>query len=340
MTRKERTAAALSLKVVDRLPTQVNFTKATRERFARLLAIAPASLDERLDNHLCRVDVDSRETGADGLLYDMWGVGFSTQAEGYLVEYYPLRDSASGSYTWPDVSRLDFTPVARAVRDERDGLDRFVVPNQGFSLFERAWSLYGMEELLVDLHLEEAKVEALLESITERQIALAEAYVAAGVDGGYFGDDLGSQTGLLFAPDLWRRLFKPRMARMFAVYRDAGLPVILHSDGNIRDIIPDLIDIGLSCLNPCQPEVLPHDMLAREFGRDLAFYGGVSTQSILPYDDADAVRTACSRTVSDLAAAGTGLLFGPSHRLMNDIPDANLLVLAEFIDELGGDDAH
>ena len=79
---------------------------------------------------------------------------------------------------------------------------------------------------------------------------------------------------------------------MFAVFRDAGLPVILHSDGDIWPILPDLVDIGLTCLNPVQPEVLEHTRLYREFGRHLSFYGGISTQSVLPVASPDGVRAA------------------------------------------------
>ena len=87
---------------------------------------------------------------------------------------------------------------------------------------------------------------------------------------------------MLFSPEQWRELIKPRLARLFAVFREADLPVILHSDGDIKAILPDLVDIGLTCLNPVQPEVLEHSWLQREFGQHLSFYGGLSTQDVLP----------------------------------------------------------
>jgi uroporphyrinogen decarboxylase len=166
--------------------------------------------------------------------------------------------------------------------------------------------------------------DELLERITEIQEELARRFIDIGVDGGYFGDDLGAQQGLLFSPDTWRKLFKPRMKRLFLLFRDAGLPVILHSDGDIREIIPDLIDIGLSALNPCQPEVLDHRWLKREYGKDLAFYGGLSTQETLPYGTRDEVIDAGKRCIEDLAADGTGCIYGPSHRIMSDIPESNI----------------
>ena len=141
------------------------------------------------------------------------------------------------------------------------GDQAFVVPNLGFALFERAWSLRGFEPLLLDLAADPAYVAELLDRITFIQLVLIGRYLEAGVDGGYFGDDYGAQTGLLFSPATWRALVKPRLARLFAPFVERGLPVLMHSDGAIGDIIPDLVEIGLTALNPVQPEVLDHAWL-------------------------------------------------------------------------------
>lgn len=149
------------------------------------------------------------------------------------------------------------------------------------------------------------------------------------VNGGYFGDDYGAQRSLLFSPALWRRLMKPRLARMFAVFRQAGLPVILHSDGDIWPILPDLVEIGLTCLNPVQPEVLDHARLQREFGSQLSFYGGISTQGVLPGGTPAEVREATLACLRHLAPDGTGLILGPSHRLQSDVPAENVAALLQ-----------
>jgi uroporphyrinogen decarboxylase len=202
-----------------------------------------------------------------------------------------------------------------------------VVPNFGFALFERAWSLRGFDQFLMDLVCEPEWAAELLERITEIQVTLARRFVAMGVDGGYFGDDYGAQKSLLFSPAVWREMIKPRLARMFAVFREADLPVILHSDGDIWPILPDLVDIGLTCLNPVQPEVLDHDRLYREFGNHLSFYGGISTQGVLPNGTPAAVSAATRDCIARLAPDHTGLLLGPSHRMQSDIPPANVAAM-------------
>ena len=158
---------------------------------------------------------------------------------------------------------------------------------------------------------------------------LIASFSTGGVDGGYFGDDYGAQRSLLFSPKLWRQMIKPRLARMFAVFRQAGLPVILHSDGDIWPILPDLVDIGLTCLNPVQPEVLNHERLFREFGKHLSFYGGISTQEVLPKVSPAEVRAATLACVRELAPDGTGLILGPSHRMQSDIPAVNVAAMLE-----------
>jgi uroporphyrinogen decarboxylase len=213
----------------------------------------------------------------------------------------------------------------------REGSRYFIAPNFGFCLFERAWSLRGFETFLTDLVLNPTFAEELLERVTEIQVVLARRFVALGVDGGYFGDDYGAQKNLLLSPRTWRTLFRPRLARMFAVFRDADLPVILHSDGDIAEILPDLVEIGLTTLNPVQPEVLDHTWLRHTFGDRLAFYGGVSTQSVLPHGTPAEVDSAVRACVQTLAADGTGLVIAPSHRMTEDIPIENVeAMLATF----------
>lgn len=333
LNRKERMRRALWRQPVDRLPLQTNFTTAMGARLAARLGCAPADLDERLDNHLLRVDIShSGPSSPDGLIrYDWWGAGWATDTEGYWHAFSPLTDNSPlDRHPWPDPDAPGLLADAERSIAAR-GADRFIVPNFGFALFERAWSLRGFDQLLMDLVDQPDQVAELLDRITVIQTALARRFVALGVDGGYFGDDYGAQRGLLFSPVLWRKLIKPRLAQMFAVFREAGLPVILHSDGDIWAILPDLVEIGLTCLNPVQPEVLPHERLQRELGGRLSFYGGVSTQEVLPKATPDGVREAARACARQLAPEGTGLVLGPSHRMQSDIPPENVIALLDTV---------
>jgi uroporphyrinogen decarboxylase len=336
LTPKQRMRLAVQHQLVDRLPTQINYTNSMGIRLAEHFGIPLAALPERLGNHLKRLDISfALYPSSDGKArFDWWGVGWSSETEGYWPAVSPLADTDNmDGYAWPD-------PLApRLLHDAEDLIAKdsgrhFLAPNFGFALFERAWALRGFEKLSMDLILNQGYVQELLDRITDIQVSLARRFVTLGVDGGYFGDDYGAQKGMLFSPRTWRLLFKPRLARMFAVFREAGLPVILHSDGDIAPILPDLVEIGLSVLNPVQPEVIDHVWLKQTYGDRLAFYGGVSTQSVLPFGSPEEVRVAARHAVETLAGYGTGLILAPSHRMTADISMENVEALLDVFSEL------
>lgn len=336
LTRKERMRRALRREPVDHLPYQTNFTGAMGRRMAEHFGISEAQLQDRLGNHLLRVDVShARPRNADGSIeYDWWGAGWDTRTEGYWHSFAPLANSLDlDGYAWPDPDRKDLLEKAHQAISAQ-GAEYFVVPNFGMCLYERAWSLRGFDALLMDMADRPEWVEQLFDRIAAIQVRLAKRFIAAGVDGGYFGDDYGAQRSMLFSPRSWRKLVKPRLAQMFAPFTDAGLPVILHSDGDIKAILPDLVEIGLTTLNPVQPEVLDHAWLAREYGSKLSFYGGISTQSVMPQEDAELVRKATIECARSLAPNGTGLILGPSHRMQSDIPVANVDAMLDAFREL------
>ena len=333
LTARERTRYALLRQPVDHLPTQINMTPPMAQMMARHFGVSIEQLQDVLGNHLLRVDLNYPATlSADGrTAFDWWGAGWSTESEGYLHTFAPITDSgALDSFPWPDPSDPALLDEAKR-RFAADNGSHFVVPNLGMCMFERAWSLRGFEAFLMDMGERPEWVEDILDRITEIQIELIHRFIAAGVDGGYFGDDYGAQRSLLFSARMWRRFIKPRLSRLFAPFREAGLPVILHSDGDIRAILPDLVEIGMTTLNPVQPEVLDHAWLYREFGDRLSFYGGISTQSVLPRGTADEIRAATEACIRSLAPDGTGLLLGPSHRMQTDIPMESVeLMLRSF----------
>ncbi|MEW6580328.1 MAG: uroporphyrinogen decarboxylase family protein [Chloroflexota bacterium] len=338
LTHKERMRRALRYEPVDRLPTQINYTGAVGERLAAHFGVTRADLPHRLGNHLLRVDISHTPRLSDDskIVYDWWGAGFDTGEEGYFIRHSPLAESKDlDAFAWPDPHAPDLLrDTERAIA--QDAGQHFVAPNFGFALFERAYTLRGFDTFLADMALDPEFAGELLDRITAIQEALIRRFLALGVDGVYFGDDYGAQKSTLFSPRMWRTLIKPRLARLFAPVCEAGLPVILHSDGDIAPILPDLVEIGLTALNPVQPEVIDHGWLRATFGGRLAFYGGVSTQTVLPHGSPEEVRAAVFAAARALAPDGTGLVIAPSHRMMQDIPLANVEALLDAFAELEG----
>lgn len=331
MTHKERILRALLHKEVDRIPTQVNYTSGVAKLMAAHFGVSESDLPLFLDNHMIRVDIDHVNTlSADGRnSFDWWGVGWDTNEEGYFASVNPLSEEKDlDGYAWPDPGESGLMGAAEETVQSMGG-EYFITPNFGFALFERAWSLRGFEAFFTDMALDPGYTSELLDRIVDIQLELINRFIETGIDGAYFGDDYGAQKGMLFSPRMWDRFIKPRLDKMFTPFRDRGLPILMHSDGNIQKILPGLVEIGLTALNPVQPEVLDHSWLASEFGGKLAFYGGVSTQTVLPNGTPDEVRAAVRQARQTLAPNDTGLLIAPSHRMMTDIPMANVEALLD-----------
>lgn len=331
ITKKERMRRALKHESVDYLPTQINYTAGMGNKISEHFQIPQKDLPVFLGNHMIRVDLNSQERlSEDGKLkFDWWGVGFDTKEEGYFAAVNPLKETPNlDAYSWPNPNDDSLFDKAESVINDK-GQEYFITPNFGFALFERAWTLRGFEQFFMDMGTDPDYTGELLDRITEIQLILIHKFLKLGVDGAYFGDDYGAQKGLLFSPGMWRKYIKPRLSKMFAPFVERGIPILMHSDGQIQKILPDLVEIGLTTLNPVQPEVLDHAWLVEHFKGKLSFYGGISTQTVLPYGTPDDVRNTVAACVNTLAPGGTGLVIAPSHRMMADIPMENVSALLE-----------
>ena len=331
LSHKERMIAAVTHQPVDRIPTQINYTSDMGTSLAAYFNVSTEELPLVLGNHMIRVDINHyRRFSEDGKFkFDWWGVGFDTEEEGYFAAVNPLANiSDLDEYDWPDPETPDLLSEANELIYSY-GDTHFITPNIGFALFERAWTMRGFEQFFIDMSVDPGFTNALLDRITEIQLKLIHRFLDLGVHGGYFGDDYGAQQNLLFSPRMWRRYIKPRLARLFEPFTERNMPILMHSDGQIHKILPDLVEIGLTTLNPVQPEVLDHEWLYNEFKGRLSFYGGISTQTILPNGSPEEVKFATQQCVEILAPEKTGLVVAPSHRMMTDIPIENVIALME-----------
>jgi len=206
--------------------------------------------------------------------------------------------------------------------------DRFRVFQIGFSLFERAWTLRGMENLLLDMHENPEFVHTLLGVIADYNIAQLRKAAEYDIDAVYFGDDWGQQHGLIMGPGKWREFILPVLRRMYGAVRETGKYVFIHSCGDVDELFDDLIEIGLDCFNPFQPEVMNVGELLQAYRGQLAFHGGLSTQRTLPYGTVEEVRAETRRLLS-LGSQG-GLILAPAHSVEGDVSLENMLA---FIDE-------
>ena len=171
-------------------------------------------------------------------------------------------------------------------------------------------------------------IEELFDRIIDFNLVITKRLCRFPVDAFHFGDDWGQQHGLIIDPEMWRSVFKNRLKKLYDAVHDAGVPVSIHSCGDITDIIPDLIEIGVNMITPLQAEALDFNFLKREYGKYLTFWGGVSTQRTMPYGTPDEVRTEIRKLKRILGKDG-GYILAPSHELQGDVPLENMLAFIE-----------
>jgi uroporphyrinogen decarboxylase len=204
------------------------------------------------------------------------------------------------------------------------------------TVFETAWAIRGFEEMLADLILRPDFAEALFDRLTDLRLEEARQMAEAGVDVLRLGDDVACQAGMLISPTLWRRWFKPRLACIIEAAKaiKPDIHIFYHTDGNCRAIVPELIEIGVTVLNPVQPECMDPAALKVEFGDRLAFWGTVGTQSTMPHGTPEEVRAVVRERIETVGRGG-GLLISPTHTLEPDVPWENVVAFIAAVEEFG-----
>lgn len=331
MTKRERVIQSLRHQQPDVCPYHVRFTKVALSKLAQATG-DPAILDS-IGNHFAYMPTRAPDEEVEirpGYVRDEFGLVWNRTIDQDIgvIEEFPVTPQNLDRYPFPDplaAGRFEYL-----TRGCQAGHDLFRLATRRFTLFERAWSLRGMEDLLVDMVCDSGFVDALLDRILEFDLAIVRESLKYPIDGFHFGDDWGQQKGLIMGPRMWRRYIKPRMAVLFGKVKQAGKFVSIHSCGDIREILGDLIEIGLDMFNPFQPEVIDVVQAKKHFGDRLTFWGGISTQRTLPFGTPDDVRAEV-RARMDVIGQDGGYICAPAHDIPADVPVANILALVETL---------
>lgn len=291
---------------------------------------------------------DVEVNGQPGYL-DMWHTPhqFTDVGGYYAIAGQPLGDpglslSDLGAFSWPDPDQPEmFAGLAEQARRWQAETD-YVIGADGIKVgvLQTASQLRGYDKLFMDFALNPSLAHALLDRLSELINAMYAHYmqaVGAYVQVVVITDDQGTQNSLMISPAMFRQFIKPRLASQIATIQQyaPGVKVLMHCDGAILPIIPDLIEIGVDILNPIQTVVKGLEdtrALKARFGQQMCFHGAIDVQQVLPNATPEQVRQEVQRRIADLGAQG-GYILAPCHNIGVDIPPENILALFEAVKE-------
>lgn len=327
MTKREIIRLTLNGEIPPYVPWSFKFTREPADLLRDYYQVK--DLDRPLGNHILNLGNDIGffdELPLDKFM-DVFGVVWDRSVDkdiGIPVEPV-LKEPSLDGYQFPDPhDPRFFENINREITSKPDLFRAYQI---GFSLFERAWTLRGMENLLMDFCLNPDFVHELLGKIADYNMAQIDKSLDYDIDAIYFGDDWGQQQGLIMGYDLWKEFILPQLARMYAKVRNSGKYVMIHSCGDVDELFPDLIRAGVNCFNPFQPEVMDVGSLLKYYRGSLCFHGGLSIQKTLPFGSVEEV-IAETNWLIESGKSGS-LILSPSHSVESDTPFQNILAFIE-----------
>jgi uroporphyrinogen decarboxylase len=354
MTHKERLLTALNHLEPDRVPICAWYTPEAEKKMLRHLGVDSDQVETYkasgaplpiLMDHDFLISWMGPCTGyysrPDREYADEWGIGwkwFDHPSGGAYTEMvrHPLaaiKDPAE--FSMPDFSREDRYDGARQLLQQY-GDEYGIMAGLACTLFELAWYLRGLEQVLMDLVTDKDFVHAYLDKLMSWIEVAGRKFARLGVDIIWIGDDVGAQNRMLISPEAFREFLKPRYARLFAEWKgiNPNVKIAFHSDGYCYPIIGDLVEIGLDILNPIQPKSMDPAKVKKDFGKRLTLWGTVDIQEVLPFGTIQDVAQEVKLRLRT-AGPGGGLIIAPAHNIQSEVPLENILAFYSTAKQYG-----
>ncbi len=272
---------------------------------------------------------------AHDALIDIWGVGHEPSPNSNHMTYmrHPLENMSTieelEAYPYPDFSNGDNSHQAKQVADIKSR-DLVAIGDMQMTIWECAWYMRSMPEIMMDMMEEDEKAEFMLDKATEISLIRAKSYANAGVDVLFIGDDIGMQSSVMMSEELYCQWIKPRLKKIIDEVKEINKDIIIfyHSCGFITPFIPHLIEVGVDVLNPIQSECMDFDEIHRLYGDKISFHGTIGTQTTMPFGSVEDVKKAVNENL-DIAGEKGGLMVAPTHMLEPEVPWENILAYVE-----------
>lgn len=262
--------------------------------------------------------------------FDGWGIAHeSSPTSMHMTKmHHPMKNYTMleelKNYPLPDFSKVDFSPLKKQMDEIHEkGLAVFVW--QECTIWEIAWYLRSMENLMMDMALEDVKATWLFDQITEKACYRTEIFTKQGADIIGLGDDIGMQESIMMPIEMYQKWLKPRLKKVIDTAKSVNPDVLIsyHSCGYIEPFISDLIEIGVDILNPVQPECMDFKTIYDKYGSQISFSGTIGTQKLMPFGTPEEIFNEVKRNL-DIAGKKGGLFCCPTHVLEPEVPWENI----------------
>lgn len=273
--------------------------------------------------------------------YDEWNFTHHFPKDGYwfsLVKS-PMetvdfeRENIVEEFSWPDAGNKDrFVGLREKAIQFRDQGKIVMTKGLCAGLFEMHQRVRGMTNAMMDPLIFQGNSDKLIGKLADLKIefwdeALNELGDVVDIVGE--GDDYGTQQSQLISPEQFRESYKPHFKRVLSFIKQKApkVKLLFHSCGNVRPIIPDLIEMGADILNPVHVNAtgMEPKKLKKDFGKDIVFWGGgVDTQHVLPNGSIEEVADDVKRN-TDALAPGGGFVFSAVHNIQAEVPPKNIM---------------
>jgi len=337
MTNRERVLAAIRHEATDYTPHHVMFTSQMLQKMAA--HTGKPNYADTINNHIVKVSLRPRPMPVHGMaehFTDEFGVPWDLSGVdkdiGVVAEY-PVKSAGELAAYQPPALNEEF------IRKQCEWLvnnkgDNFALASVGFTMFERGWSLCGMEDLMCYMLTDPEAVEALFAKLEAYNIAKTRIALEYDIDGIIFGDDWGQQKGLIMGAPLWRSQIKPHVAAMYAEVVSAGKVIAQHSCGDNKEILDELMAMGLNVYQTFQPEIYDMREYKEKLRGRLTIWGGISTQTQLPFLSPEEIYDVTRNAMAVLGDGG-GYIAAPTHEAPGDIPPENIEAMVRAFREQG-----
>ncbi len=283
--------------------------------------------------------------------FDEWGFThhFPKNGHWFSLVKHPMdaidfeQEGLVETYSWPDAANKQRFAGLRekAIQFREQGK---IVMTKGLcaGLFEMHQRVRGMENAMLDPFLFPVNSDKLIGKLADLKMEFWNAAInelGDEVDIAGEGDDYGTQQSQLISPEQFREYYKPHFLRVLSFIKEKAphIKIIFHSCGNVRPIIPDLIEMGVDILNPIHINATGMEpvQLKKDFGRDIVFWGGgVDTQNVLPSGTVEDVKDNVHRNIEALAPGG-GFVFNTVHNIQAEVPPENIMAMWKTLQKFG-----